>query len=122
VFSGKVYKFLILICIFLLINFLKMIQDEFPEVEKLLKFESNINLLEKQKNETLNKEEFIKKEDSKSKILKKFSSEQQQPCTSTTFFSSCTKKLIEEPYYDIEAAAEMFAAVFPNREPKGIFI
>nr|CAD2173563.1 unnamed protein product [Meloidogyne enterolobii] len=39
----------------------------------------------------------------------------QQPSTSTT-----TTKQHLEPDYDIEAAAEMFAAAFPNREPKDV--
>nr|CAD2135162.1 unnamed protein product [Meloidogyne enterolobii] len=41
--------------------------------------------------------------------------DQQQPSTSTI-----TTKQHLEPDYDIEAAAEMFAAAFPNREPKDV--
>ncbi|CAK5008238.1 unnamed protein product [Meloidogyne enterolobii] len=42
--------------------------------------------------------------------------DQQQPSTSTI----TTTKQHLEPDYDIEAAAEMFAAAFPNREPKDV--
>ncbi|KAL7077594.1 hypothetical protein ACQ4LE_002988 [Meloidogyne hapla] len=94
----------------------QMIEEDVKDEEKPVELEEPI-LKQEVMTETI--EEAIPSTsqiniESEQKKLEELLITDQQPSTSTT-----TKQYLE-PDYDIEAAAEMFAAVFPNREPKDV--